>query len=1059
MVKSSFYYRNLSAQEFREIIEMLSEGYAHARGRSAAWIYYDRVEQLLSARPGARIAAMTSGGAIPEAADYDVIEEPAETLVGQVNEDFAVESMAGDVFLLGNKSWRIRRLEANKVKVVDAQGAAPNIPFWLGEAPARSRELSEALAELLQSIKKVLRAPKEQEKKKQELLLWLSAKAHLSKEGAGQLLCYVQENLQALGDLPAMDTVIAERFFDEAGGTQLIIHSIFGARINRAWGLGLRKRFCLRFDFELQSAATDNALLFSLGEGHSFPLESIFALLGSNGLRKDILHSLLPLPLFRNRFRWNAGRSLAVLRFSQGRRVPIHIQRMRTEDLLASIFPAHTGCQDNRSGPIEPVDHPLINETISNCLEEAMDIKGLEQLIHAIESAKLICKTLERPSPSPFAQEILHANPYAFLDDAPIEERRSRAISMKSISPQLGLDVAAGSGALSPFAIAQAAQAAWPKICSPRALSDLLFSLFLLPIECSASSERHYNWRPYIAELRKKKRITKLSWQDEEGAMRQAYAPIERMGALRKIFPKLQAQPELQCSVQEQALERKEALTKLVGSWMEILGPMQIPALAQLLGLKQSDISYAMAALEQEGRVNYLSGAPKKHSKDSSAQDKGGEWCNRKLLAHIHRISLTKLRREIEAISPADYMQFLFQWQHVYRSTTALHGKEGLLTHIEQMQGLALSPEYWEEHIFKRRIQDYKREDLDELCQQGKIAWRSCQKIPSAKEMREKTWKRYAFGHIFRTHKRNKSMKLSFYLRRDRDIYFTREKERDFSKKAEHKETEDAAWLRLSPHLRQEEQKLCADIIYYLADKGASFFRDLLEHFQVMPGELEEALRILLLSGKLSSDSFMVISMLFCTRHARSLPGRNGILSGNHSIHRWENESRELPGRFYLHPAPLNPEEATEETIEKAALQLLKRYGILIREALAKEAFLPPWWKLLSALRRLEMRGLIRGGRFVKGFSGEQFALPEAVESLRSCRRQRDPMQTERVLLPIADPLNLSSINTSKAFTRKRSKDWVLYENGKLQHIGNLGEIRSLIGRQEEYVSLLRKLS
>ena len=352
---------------------MLSEGISTKRGRSGAFLHRDRVHGVVRGRRGARLAAITSGGAIPDNAQFLVLAEPDETVVGTLDEDFAVESMAGDVFLLGTTSWRIRRVEAGRVRVEDAQGAAPTIPFWRGEAPGRTWELSTAVSELRAEILELSR--------RSTPVDFLIDDCDLDRRGAEQAVLYVRAGAAALGALPGVNTVVAERFFDEGGGMQLVLHSPFGARINRAWGLALRKRFCRSFNFELQAAATDNGIVISLSDQHSFPLELVFKFLSKETVEEVLTQAMLPAPMFEVRWRWDTSRALAVLRFSGGRKVPPQIQRMRADDLLAAVFPDQAACQENIVGDIRIPDHPLVNETIKDCLHEAMDLDGLKQLI------------------------------------------------------------------------------------------------------------------------------------------------------------------------------------------------------------------------------------------------------------------------------------------------------------------------------------------------------------------------------------------------------------------------------------------------------------------------------------------------------------------------------------------------------------------------------------------------------------------------------------------------------------------------------------------------------
>src|SRR5205809_841301 len=429
---------------------MLADGVATRRGRRGALLHLDRVHGRVRARRGARLAAITSGGAIPDNADYEVVEEPQGLKVGTVNEDFAVESMAGDIFLLGNRSWRIRRVEAGRVRVEDAAGAPPTIPFWLGEAPARTRELSAAVSALRSDV--VARLAD-----RRAAVDWLAAECGLTADGAEQ--------------------VVAERFFDEAGGMQLVVHAPFGGRINRAWGLALRKRFCVTFDFELQAAATDDGFVLSLGPQHSFPLDAVFGMVRRERLVEDLIQAALVSPMFANRWRWNATRALALLRFQGGRRVPMPLQRMRADDLLTAVFPAQAACADNATGPIVVPDHPLVRETVDNCLHEAMDSDGLDALLACIEDGTVETRVVDTPAPSVLSHEILHSNPYTYLDDAPLEERRARAVALRRTDP----DLAGGLGALDAAAIAAVRAEAWPDVRDADELHDTLSSLVLVP--------------------------------------------------------------------------------------------------------------------------------------------------------------------------------------------------------------------------------------------------------------------------------------------------------------------------------------------------------------------------------------------------------------------------------------------------------------------------------------------------------------------------------------------------------------------------------------------------
>ncbi|HEX7406818.1 MAG TPA: helicase-related protein, partial [Candidatus Binatia bacterium] len=694
LARRAYPFQHLGRDDFEAVLAMLSDGVATRRGRRSAHVHRDRVHGRLRPRRGARLAAIISGGAIPDNADYDVIEDPAGTFVGKVNEDFAVESMAGDVFLLGNRSWRIRRVEAGRMRVEDAQGAAPTIPFWLGEAPARTPELSAAVAELREQV--AARLPDVA-----TAAAWLMAECGLDQDGADQIVAYVAETRAVLGAVPAQGTIIAERFFDESGGMQLVLHAPFGGRINRAWGLALRKRFCRTFDFELQAAATDDGIVISLGEQHSFPLESVFAMVRSAALEEDLVQAALAAPMFGTRWRWNATRALALLRHSGGRRVPMPIQRMRAEDLLAAVFPAQLACGDNHpGGPIDLPDHPLVQETIANCLHEAMDVDGLRAIIEAIEQGRVRTLAIDTAAPSPMSHEILNANPYAFLDDAPLEERRARAVSLRRIDPEL----AGGIGALDEAAIDEVRAQAWPDVRDADELHDLLLSLVVLPTHLLAS------WAELSAQLIRDGRAT---YARCEG--RAALVAAERAGLVHAALPEATLAPPVAFR-DIASCEPEDAVRRIVQGWMECLGPVTVSGLAALLGVAENTVEAALSRLESEGIV--LRGR-------FTRVDAGLptiEWCDRRLLARIHRLTIGRLRREIEPVSPADFIRFLLRWQHVHPGTQ-LHGRDGVAQVIGQLQGLELPAPAWERDILPARVNLYNPADLEQLCLAGEVAW------------------------------------------------------------------------------------------------------------------------------------------------------------------------------------------------------------------------------------------------------------------------------------------------------------------------------------------------
>src|SRR5438270_421186 len=526
LVKRAYPYRELERKEFDDLLTMLGDGIASQRGRFGAYLFRDRVNKRLKARRGARMIAIMNGGAIPETALYTVVAEPEGTVVGTLHEDFAVESLKGDIVLLGNMSWRIRRVEsAGRILVEDAHGAPPSIPFWLGEAPGRTEELSHQLGELRQAISDLTpnTVPGFVNQKSPEVLAaveWLKRECGLDDSGAEQAIEYIVTGRTVLGAVPTTTTVIAERFFDEGGGMQLIVHGPFGARINKAWGLALRKRFCVSFNFELQAAATDNGLNISLAEQHSFPLADVFDFLRAETVEPVLQQAALLSPIFGTRWRWDANRSLALLRFQGGKKVPPQIQRIRSDDLLASVFPDVAACQENVQGPIELPDHPLVREVMKDVLHEAMVLDGLKKVLEEIHGGAVRCVAVDTPVPSVFSHEILNANPYAYLDDAPLEERRARAVEMRRVLPESVLEEV---GRLDPAAIDEVRRDAWPDVRDADELHDAPLTSIALP-EAAATSEgaalRPFRmrlaeslpqWQSYFDELARQNRVTRAA--------------------------------------------------------------------------------------------------------------------------------------------------------------------------------------------------------------------------------------------------------------------------------------------------------------------------------------------------------------------------------------------------------------------------------------------------------------------------------------------------------------------------------------------------------------------
>ncbi|MGB6877780.1 MAG: DEAD/DEAH box helicase [Candidatus Acidiferrales bacterium] len=972
LVKRAYPYRNLLRETFEELIDMLAEGISARRGRYGTYLYHDAVNKRLRARRGSRLASITSGGAIPDNALYTVIAEPEGMVVGTLDEDFAVESLRGDIVLLGNTSWRIRRIQAGSVLVEDAHGAAPNVPFWRGEAPARTAELSEQVAELRQRISSLTEtagpgATRADPSRVASAIDWLTQECGLDRAGAEQAAEYVIAGRAVLRAVPTQHTVIAERFFDESGGMQLVIHAPFGGRINKAWGLALRKRFCRSFNFELQAAATDNGLNISLGEQHSFPLADVFHFLQSATVEDLVSQAVLASPIFTTRWRWAAGRALALLRFQGGKKVPPQIQRMRSDDLLAAVFPQALACQENISGDIAIPDHPLVRETMKDALTEAMDIDGLKNILEGIVSGKIQCIAVDTPVPSQFSHEILNANPYAYLDDAPLEERRARAVEMRRMLPEAVLSEV---GRLDPSAIAEVREESWPDVRDADELHDVLQTLIAFPVlslldmpsdEMSFASVSHLkdfvrnsvlNWREYFAALKAERRAACAIV-----AKRSYWVAAEKKKLFAAVFPDAHFESELP-DVGIPPSSKEDALLACITGWMSHSGPVTAQILSGTLDIAVPDIDRALLRLEASGAI--LRGNFTGVSREEI------EWCDRRLLARIHRLTLGTLRKQIEPATAAQFMRWLLRWQHVAPGTQVF-GERGTLEILQQLQGFEAPANAWEREILSQRIANYDSKVLDQLCLTGAVGWGRLSPHPATLEDHLPATRRVIPSSV---------APITFFVRAEADWMIPR-----------HAENGDAEPRGLSPSAH--------DVLRFLRQRGASFFADIVRGTQKLKAEVETALWELVTAGIITADGFDNIRALIDPKR-RAGQGRGQNARPRHSAGRWS--------LLFAH----DDSSDRAHVIEATCRMLLGRYGVVFRELVARETMVPRWRELLFAFRRLEDRGEVRGGRFVSGFIGEQFALPVAVESLRATRDAASA--SEIVTISAADPLNLIGI-------------------------------------------------
>jgi len=1095
LVRRAYPYRNLSRATFDSVVDMLSEGIAAQRGRYGAYLHHDSINRRLRARRGARLAAITSGGAIPDNALFTVVAEPDGAVVGTVDEDFAVESMAGEVMLLGNTSWRIRRIEgkSSRILVEDAHGQPPGIPFWRGEAPARTEELSKQLGQLRQDISVRLRgvAPVEGWRHLPavaETVTWLGSECGLDQSGAEQLIQYVIEGRAVLGDVPTQTTIIAERFFDEGGGMQLVIHAPFGGRINKAWGLALRKRFCRGFNFELQAAATDNGLNIALAEQHSFPLADVFQFLHSETMAPILEQAALASPIFGTRWRWDATRALALLRFQGGKKVPPQIQRIRSDDLLASVFPDVAACFENIEGDIKIPDHPLVSEVMKDVLTEALDIDGLREVLRGIEAGTIRCVAVDTPVPSQFSHEILNANPYAYLDDAPLEERRARAVEMRRVLPESVLEEV---GALDPAAIAQVQAEAWPDVRDADELHDALHTLVVVPEASSQLSavssqesrsvvsahglaatrmsehatrdSRLGDWLPFFEKLVNERRAFvaidsgRRYWVAAEWAG--MFAALHPGTVSTGVDARVTAgeTPALRSEGEDARFGFDDAVLTAVQGWMAHLGPTTASEIGALISVPAPEVEKALLRIEASGAILRGKFRPsasraisqpsaishqlfaETHQSDTSEDaaartgvsaphEREIEWCERRLLARIHRLTVATLRKQVEPVTASQFMNWLLRWQHVAPGSQA-RGEHGTLEVIRQLQGFEVPANTWERFVLGKRIADYDPAHLDQLCLSGAVGWGRLSPHPVTLENRD------AGGDVSdptgssngANFERAGAPALHNKVRRVIPTrvapiaFFVREESEWMSAQQWHKK--DLQMSFLSPVARE--------LYRLMKQRGALFFPDMVRATGRLKAEVETGLWELVAVGLVTADGFENLRALVAPK---SSPGSTptGLRLAK------TRRPRHAAGRWSLlhldgaeHASAVKSGAERDRSIESCCWMLLRRYGVVFRDLLARETNLPRWRELQVAFRRLEDRGEVRGGRFVDGFQGEQFALPVAVESLRANRRKSvartqlpvpsSPMQTldekaltppagERIVISAADPMNLVGI-------------------------------------------------
>ncbi len=968
LVRKSYIYRDLSIEEFNGVVQMLVEGFTFRRGTRRSYLHFNPVTQTLRARKGARLNATVSGGTIPDQFDYDVRLEPSGVQIGSVHEDFAVESLPGDIFQLGTASWRILKVETGKVRVEDADGLPPTMPFWIGEAPGRSAELSSAVSRVREEVSArvdldVLDDDGSGEWKR-DAVAWLTESVGASAEAADQVVTYLAATKASLDLVPSQKHIVLERFFDEVGDQHLVIHSVFGNRLNRAWGLALRKRFCRKFNFELQAAANEESLVLSLGPTHSFPLKEVVDYLNDRTVREVLVQALLDAPMFQARWRWNASTALAVLRRRGGERVPPQIQRSDAEDLLALIFPDQLACLENIPGDREVPDHPLVYQTIHDCLYEAMDVGALERLLQRIHNGEIEISARDLREPSPMSEGILNARPYAFLDDAPLEERRVQAVRTRRwLEPEDARKL----GKLEKGAIEAVQAEAWPVVTDADELYDVLVMHGFLT-DAEVMEGGNGTWRPHLETLVASGQAVPVDPEDGH----RFWIAIERIQQFELLYGEAvgRAGTTVPDTIREFPSEHSEqVLTDVVRGRIELLGPTTATGIAGDLGLSSERIDQALLALESEGF------AIRGHFSPDQPSDAETEWCERRLLARIHRYTLEKLRRAIKPISSSDYLRFLLRW-HSLTEGTRKEGPEALNEVLDQLDGYSCPAIAWESDVLPSRIKDYDHVWLDTCCLSGKTMW----------------------GRYLRT----QSVKAGNTPIRTTPITLVNR-------------TTFPAWP-FRPHESSGPvlTPSAQTVLECLKAGGALFYHDVLARSKMLRSEIESAIAELVAGGLLTCDSFAGLRALLIPEKFKVRFRRNrGPVFGMEQAGRW---------------SVIDAEFEDQADIEQCARILLKRYGVVFRRVLARENGIPPWRDLVRVLRRMEDRGEVRGGRFVERW-GEQYALPEAITVIRSLKREKK--RGELVSVSACDPVNLVGVVTPGKRIPATPGNRILFRDGE----------------------------
>jgi len=1008
LLRRTHNFATLDVTNLQRLLEEMATQLPERIQGAAPKIFYDRAGARVRARRGARLAAITSGGTIPESGNYDVVIASEGRKIGDVEEDFAQESMRGDIFSLGSMPWRILGISKNRLMVEGAPGMAPSLPFWQTEAAGRSPALSAEVCDVRRRVAAFLAEPgRGNGAGEAAAVRWLVEECALEENAAKQAVDYVRAGVAALGAVPDEQTLVVERFFDGLGGTQIVIHSPRGIRVNRGLGLALRKRLCQSFDFEIQASAIDDAVLLALNSRHSFSLEYVLTMLNARTVREVLIQALLDAPMFEVRFRHVATRALSVIRSNRGRKVPAWIQRLRSQELITALFPQRNACLDNRPVTIDVPEHFIVRESVRECLEESTDLPRLVKLLEGLEDGSVRAVMADNVAPSAFAHRVLLAWDYSFLDDGERANRRSRTVTMNRAMAEDVLREEDLAEMLSGEAIATVVAEASGYAPVSRArnrdeLYEILRAHGALPAD--ALAERAVgDAHEIIAALEAAGRVLRTRVVPEAPQMmiaaedaaifaaaypRASFEQGEAGSARARDAAAADGGSEVptaaSASAAPGAADADAAREELVRRALATSGPTTANDLTTRLWMAVADVEGKLASLEAKGSV--FRGHFTTRRSDDVANAHGAraneQWCDRYVLERIHRQTLNRLRSEIEPCSDSEFAAFRLQWQHVGDSSLP-PDRDGVGAVIEQLRGLAFTPEFWERSILAGRIHGYRPEHLDLLCMSGDIVWVA---VPVEEATR-----------------------------------------------ADELPTQVAFLPRRYPLVRLGEAREITDpkeraVYAVLGERGAQYLDQVAERSGLSERDALGALWRLAAAGMVSNDSFAPLRLFWSdpdaarvvasgsehrgfSRHDAALRARlKSSLSGRWSqIESMANSARDGNGAH----AAQNGDDHERRQRSRGLLDgekefaklLLARNGILSREMLALESVSVSWNEIVFALRRMEYAGTIRRGYFVRSLSGEQYALPEAVEKLRAMRAL-NPSAEPPIALSAADPAN-----------------------------------------------------